>query len=123
MTHISLSDDQWQRIAKLLPREKGHRGRPYAQDHRTTIEGILWIACTGAVWRDLPDRYGKWNTVYHRFRRWSCNGVFDKVFAALVQELDLDVMLVDGAFVKVHPDGTEAPKEDALSTGPQPQRT
>ena len=114
-----LSDEQWERIVPFLPAERG-KGRPYAQDHRTTVEGILWILRTGAPWRDLPPAFGKWSTVYQRFSRWAKAGVFDKVFASLSDLLDLDVVMVDGTFVKVHQHGAGAPKEDAHRTNPKP---
>ena len=91
---------------------------PLLSRHRTTIEGILWIARTGAPWRDLPPQFGKWITVYQRFNRWVKSGVFDAVFASLDKELDLGVVMVDGTFVKVHQHGTGAPKEDARPTSP-----
>lgn len=122
MAREMLSDCQWERISTLLPSESGHNGRPYSQDHRTTIEGILWIARTGAPWRDLPSQFGKWITVYQRFNRWVKSGVFDAVFASLEGELDLGVVMVDGTFVKVHQHGTGAPKEDARPMNPNPLR-
>lgn len=64
---MMLSDRQWSRICDLLPGKPGDVGRPPTQDNRTTLEGILWIARTGAPWRDLPAEFGKWNTVYMRF--------------------------------------------------------
>jgi len=115
-----LSDCQWERISLLLPSEQGHNGRPYSQSHRTTVEGILWIARTGAPWRELPPEFGKWITVYQRFNRWVKSGVFDAVFASLDAELDLGVVMVDGTFVKVHQHATGAPKEDARPTNPNP---
>ena len=117
MTRQMLTDEQWERIAQLLPPPRG-RGRPYEGDHRSTIEGILWIARTGAPWRDLPERYGKWITVYQRFRRWTRRGVFDAVFASLACELDLGIAMVDGTFVKVHQHAAGAPKEEALPCDP-----
>ena len=108
-----LSNRQYARIAPLLPSETGHSGRPYVQPHRQTLEGILWVARTGAPWRDLPTRFGKWSTVYQRFRRWVRAGVFDDVFRSLVTSLNLGVIMVDGTFVKVHQHATGAPKEDA----------
>lgn len=83
-----LTDEQWQRISHLFPGTSGRIGRPYITDHRTTVEGILWVARTGAPWRDLPERFGKWITVYQRFRRWARQGLFQKVFASLDEELD-----------------------------------
>lgn len=111
-----LSKRQFQRIAPLLPSEAGHNGRPYVQSHHKTLEGILWIARTGAPWRDLPARFGKWGTVYQRFRRWVRAGVFDNVFANLMADLNLGVIMVDGTFVKVHQHATGAPKEVAHPT-------
>ena len=121
MARKKLSNRQWQRIAPLLPAERGG-GRPYAQGHRTTIEGILWIARTGAPWRDLPPQFGKWSTVYQCFNRWVKSGVFDAVFASLVDLLKLDVVMVDGTFIKVHQHGAGAPKEDAHRTSPNPRK-
>ena len=113
MARRMLSHCPWQHIKPLLPREKGQHGRPYVQHHRTTLEGILWVARTGAPWRDLPAQFGKWGTVCQRFHRWVQGGVFDKVFASRNQELNLDVIMVDGPFIKGHPHGTGAPKADA----------
>ena len=86
------------------------------QANRNTVEGILWIARTGAPWRDLPPEFGKWNPVYQRFRRWTKAGVFEQMFNRLAGELQLDTVMVDGTFVKVHQHGTGAPKGDAPAT-------
>jgi len=102
-----LTDAQWQRIALLLPGKKGDPGRS-GDDNRRSLEGILWIVRTGAPWRDLPDDFGKWFTVWKRFRRWALNGVFEKVFKALSGEPDMEYALVDGTIVKVHRHGTGA---------------
>ena len=122
MARKMLSNRQWNCIAPLLPSECGHSGRPYAQSHRTTLEGILWIARTGAPWRDLPPQFGKWNTIYQRFRRWVRSGVFDAVFDSLAHQLNLSVVMIDGTFVKVHQHGAGAPKEAARPTNPKPYR-
>ena len=70
-----LTDAQWAQLAPLLPPQRPRIGRP-AKDHRTVLNGILWILRTGAPWRDLPERYGAWQTVYSRFRRWQHRGVW-----------------------------------------------
>lgn len=116
MVRTVLPTRQWRRLQKLLPSEKGHRGRSYAQRHRKTIEGILWIARTGAPWRDLPAHFGPWNSVYKRFNRWTRRGVFQIVFNNLLRDLDLDIIMVDGTFIKVHPHATGAPKGVAHRT-------
>lgn len=116
-----LTDQQWAKIEPLLPAQRsGQRGRPYNTDHRTTIEAILWIARTGAPWRDLPPEYGKWSTVYRRFNRWAKTGIFEQVFESLGTELDLGVMMVDGTFVKVHQHGSGPPKEQAPRRSDEP---
>ena len=75
-----LTDGQWARLRPHLPPEKPATGRPNA-DHRRIIDGVLWRERTGAPWRDLPERYGPWSTVYGRFRRWRLAGIWDRVFA------------------------------------------
>jgi len=102
-----LTDAQWQRIAPFLPGKKGDPGRS-GDDNRLSLEGILWIVRTGAPWRDLPEHFGKWFTVWKRFRRWALNGVFEKVFKALSGEPDMEYALIDGTIVKVHRHGTGA---------------
>lgn len=68
MRRHKLTDDQWTRLEPLLPPQRSATGRP-SKDHRTVLNGILWILRTDAPWRDLPEQYGNWKTVYSRFRR------------------------------------------------------
>ena len=68
MVRRILSDSQWARVASLLPGKDGDPGRS-ATDNREFLEAVLWIARTGAPWRDLPDEFGLWNSVFQRFRR------------------------------------------------------
>jgi transposase len=102
-----LTRAQWERLAPLLPPEKPAVGKPN-HDHRTIINGILWRERTGAPWRDMPERYGPWSTVYSRFRRWRLAGIWDRVFAAVQQEADADgqvdwsVHFVDGTVIRAH---------------------
>lgn len=102
-----LSNAQWERLAGLLPPEKPAVGRPNAE-HRVVLDGILWKLRTGAPWRDLPERYGPWSTVYSRFFRWRRAGVWDRLFAAVparadaAGELDWEVHSVDGTVVRAH---------------------
>jgi len=111
-----LTDEQWDRLKPLLPC-RGGRGRLYITDHRTTIEGILWITRTGAPWRDLPRRFGKWATVYQRFRRWCARGVFAAVLDGLAADLDMSVAQVDGTFVKAHQHAAGAPRAGVPRAG------
>jgi transposase len=102
-----LTDAQWERIAPLLSGKKGDPGRS-GDDNRRSLEGILWIVRTGAPWRDLPDVFGNWFTVWKRFRRWALKGVFEKVFKASSGEPDMEYALIDGTIVKVHRHGAGA---------------
>jgi transposase len=117
-----LTEEQWERLAPLLPRQKAKTGRP-AQDHRRILNGILWVIRTGAPWRDLPDRYGPWLTVCSRFQRWRKAGVWDRIFAAVQRasdaagELDWEVHYVDGTIVRAHQHAAGA-KEGTLRPKP-----
>ena len=107
MRRHDLTDDQWERLAPLLPPQRPSTGRP-ANDHRTVINGILWVLKTGAPWRDLPDRYGSWNTVSSRFRRWQQAGVWERILASLQRDgdaaghLDWAIHYIDSTVVRAH---------------------
>ena len=80
-----LTGRQWRKIEPLLPAQKPRTGRP-GKDHRTIINGILWILRTGAPWRDLPERYGPWPTVASRFYRWRERGLWQQLVEVLREE-------------------------------------
>lgn len=82
MPQSDLTDDEWAIVGPLLPPERGRACRP-SHDNRRVLNGMLWIAQTGTPWRSLPAEYGKWNSVYRRFERWSQAGICDKVARAL----------------------------------------
>ena len=113
-----LSNRQWNRISPLLPGRPGTVGRPPVDDNRNTVEAMLWIARTGAPWRDLPESFGKWNTIYQRLRRWVKKGIIQRLFAAISQQLQTHTVMVDGSFIKVHQHGTGARKEAAHRMNP-----
>jgi transposase len=79
-----LTDKEWAIIGPLLPAERGRWARP-AQDNRRFLNGMLHVLRTGCPWRDLHERYGKWNSVYVRFRRWAEQGVWDALLETLVE--------------------------------------
>ena len=81
-----LTDEPWERIAPLLP-ENGRRGKQW-KDHRTVVNGILWKLRTGAPWRDLPERYGPWQTCYDRFVRWRRDGTWERLLAQAQAQSD-----------------------------------
>jgi len=96
-----LSDKQWARLAPLLPGKQGDPGRS-GEDNRLFIEAVLWIVRTGAPWRDLPPRFGKWGSVWKRFRRWAEKEVFDRIFEQISDDPDFEYAMIDGTIVKVH---------------------
>ena len=100
-----LSDAQWERIEPLRAGKEGDVGRT-GDDNRRFVEAVLWIGRTGAPWRDLPPRFGKWNTVFQRFRRWAKKGVFKRMFEELSSDLDFGEVQIDGANVRVHQHAT-----------------
>jgi transposase len=114
-----LTDVQWERIAPLLPGKKGDPGR-CGENNRRFVEGVLWMVRTGAPWRDLPESFGKWSSVWKRFRRWALKGVFEKLFQALSDEPDFEYALIDGTIVKVHRHATGA--KGGLSIRPSAAR-
>jgi transposase len=101
-----LTDYEWSLLEPLLPPQRGN-GRPY-HDHRTVLNGMLWRLHTGTAWRDLPERYGSWRTVYSRFARWQQRGLWDRILARLHAELDRTGRVdwtqfsVDGSNVRAH---------------------
>lgn len=100
---IGVSDEEWSIIEPLLPAERGRWGRP-SQDNRPYFEGMLWIARTGAQWRHLPDVYGKWNSVFRRYRRWVETGVFDAMLETLSDLVGRDrrADMVDSTIIRAH---------------------
>jgi transposase len=98
-----ISDDQWALIADLFPTES--RGGRWS-DHRTMINGIMWRLRTGAPWRDLPERYGPWQTVYHRFNAMRRGGLLGRVLERLQARLnaegliDPELWCIDGTVIR-----------------------
>jgi transposase len=95
-----IADEQWSAIQDLLPGKEGDPGAT-APDNRLFINAVLWIAKTGAPWRDLPERFGNWNSVFQRFNRWCKAGIFQIVMAKL-QDPDLDILMLDSTVIRAH---------------------
>ena len=100
-----LKEAQWEKLAPLMTGKKTDRGAR-AKDNRLFIEGVMWIMRTGSSWRDLPECYGKWHSVYMRFNRWSHQGRWEKLFETLKEEVDLENVIMDSSVVKVHQQGS-----------------
>lgn len=101
MIRRELTDRQWKRIENLVPGKEGDKGRA-GEDNRLFVDGVLWIARTGAPWRDLPPLFGNWNSVYVRFRRWARNGVWQSLFKALADDPDFEQVMIDATIVRAH---------------------
>src|SRR5918993_1421609 len=99
----ALSDREWAELWPHLPPR-----RPGTKDHRMIIDALLWLAKTGAPWRDLPERFGPWRTVATRFYRWTRSGLWERILAALRRmadakgTIDWEVHMVDGTNVRAH---------------------
>jgi len=97
-----LTNEEWEQIRLLFPPEiSGGRGRP-RKDNRIMLNGMLWIARSGAQWRNLPDCYGPWESVYARFCKWRDDRTLEGVFRALSAEPDKENLSIDSTSVKVH---------------------
>ena len=97
-----LRDDEWDRIKKYFEKEGPRgKGRP-PSDARTVLNGIIWIAKSGAAWRDMPEQYGKFTTVYGWFARWEEEGLFAQILSDLSIEADSQDMSIDSTCAKVH---------------------
>src|ERR1700722_9759100 len=105
----TISDAQWERIKDLLPGKPGDPGVT-AKDNRLFIDAVLWIAKTGAPWRDLPGRSGKWNSVWRRFDRWARKNIWRKLFGQF-QDDDLEWLILDSTIIRAHPHAAGAKKK------------
>ena len=94
MDRLVLSDAAWERMAPLIigrPDQKGSTGR----DNRMFVEGVLWIVRTASPWRDLPQAFGDWNSVFRRFSRLSLKGVWWRIFAAVSDDPDFEYLIIE----------------------------
>ena len=129
---MDLRDEQWKIVESILPPDRvraDRRGRPWT-DRRTVWNGILWILRTGAPWKDLPPRYGAYQTAHRRFQQWVRSGVLEQVLLAVAQDLkergglDLRECFIDGTFVpakkggsaSARPNEARAPRSWPLQT-------
>ena len=101
MIRTLLSDAQWDRIKDLVAGKESDRGVT-GRDNRLFVEAVLWVARTGAPWRDLPEEVGNWNSVWKRFWRWSKAGVWESLFKALADDPDFEYVMLDSTIVRAH---------------------
>ena len=98
MNRLMLSDEHWYKLKRIMH----HYGISDKPNLRVTIEGILYRMRTGCPWRDLPEFFGIWNSVYQQFNRWSAKNKWMDIFKALIVDPDLEWEFVDGSIVKAH---------------------
>jgi transposase len=101
MRRHEISDEQWTAIESYLPGKANDPGRT-AADNRLFVNAVFWIARTGAPWRDLPERFGPWGTVYKRFNRWCKRGVWGRALEALGADAELTDLLLDSTVARAH---------------------
>lgn len=101
----ALSDEQWELLKPLLPTNR--RGPRSKMGDRSFIDAVIYRAKTGMAWRDLPERFGPWKSVYNRFSNWSKAGIWELLFAALalgVEDEDQEGSIVDASVIRAHQD-------------------
>ena len=114
MPRTMLTDEYWSTLSRLLL----ETGRVYnKQEHRMTLEGILYRMRVGCPWRDIPRAFGDWNTIYRRFNLWSKKGVLLQLFTALKQSPDFEWEFIDGSIVRAHQHATGASSHECESIG------
>jgi transposase len=124
-----LSEGEWALVAPFLPAERGRVGRP-SHDNRRVLTGILWVVRSGARWIDVPERYGRWNSVYRCFRRWAQIGVFEALLEALADALAEErTQMIDSTIVRAHAQaagakrGMPTRRSGARGVGSRPRST
>ena len=101
MTCDELRDDQWERLKEFVPGgRKGKRGP--RSNNRLFLDALLWMTRSGGRWRDLPERFGSYQSVKRRYYRWIEMGVLDEILAALIREADLEWLMIDSTIVRAH---------------------
>ena len=119
MRRYELTDEQFELIQDLLPKNGGPGGQ--WNDHRTTLHGIFWILHSGAQWREVPERYGCWQSIYDRFVRWRRDGTLDAILHRLQMRLDKDgridwdLWCIDGTNVRASRSAAGALRETKTS--------
>ena len=127
MHRHALTDEQWARLQPLVPWRAP--GRKAARGDRLFVEAVVFRARTGIPWRDLPERFGPWKSVYHRFANWAAKDAWAQIFRELHVDVDETASIVDGTVVRAHQDasggkgGSNAMLLDILEEVFQPNST
>lgn len=127
MHRHALTDEQWVRIQPLLPWRA--QGRKSTRGDRLFVEAVIFRARTGVPWRDLPERFGPWKSVYNRFANWAAKDAWAELFRELRLDDDTEASIVDGTIVRAHQDaaggkgGSKRTLLDALEEVFRPRST
>lgn len=119
-----ISDELWDLLKPVMPQDAGRRGRPW-NDHRKTLEGIDWRFRTGSPWRDLPDVFGPYQSVWQRHRLWSTDGTYGRMLAVVSEQSGLGpeeveaILSIDSTVVRAHQHAAGA-RRDSVATDPTP---
>lgn len=109
---LMLTDRTWKALAEALGELKSRAGAPPKQGDRQFVEAVLFLARAGMPWRDLPERFGRWDAVYQRFRRWEKAGWWRALFERLPPDLrEVSIIFLDSTVIRAHPHAAGAPKK------------
>jgi len=110
-----LSNAKWKKLKAFFEEYEGvYTGKK--DDLRQFLDAVLWIMRTGSPWRDLPEEYGQWNSIYKRFTRWRDRGIWEALFEAFRDDPDVEYLMVDSTVVRAHPGAAGASKKKADKT-------
>jgi len=113
MPRLMLTDELWSKLRTILLQV----GIYYKSNLRLTVEGMLYRMRVGCPWRDLPDLFGCWNSIYKRFNCWSASGKFLTIFKYLVNDPDMEWVFIDGSYVKAHQHSAGAASDETQAIG------
>ena len=120
-----LTDEMWAVLEPMFPGRSLRAGRPWT-DHRLVLEAVIWRFRTGSPWRDLPDRFPPFQTVWHRFNAWSNDGTFEKVLTVLQGQVHAEGHLdwtvsVDSTIARAHQHAAGARRGDTTAPADPPR--
>lgn len=104
MARHALTDAQWKRLEDFVSTVR--TGPEAIRGDRLFVDAVIYRAKTGIPWRDLPERFGPWKSVYNRFNNWSRKGAWEKIFESLQVEVDEEYLIIDGSVVRAHQDSS-----------------
>ena len=113
MPRLMLTDEHGSKLRAILLEDRVY-DKP---EHRNTMEGILYRMRVGCPWRDLPESFGLWNTIFRRFLLWSRKGILQRLFKKLITEPDFEWIFIDGSIVKAHQHSAGASSKEDEAIG------